>query len=259
MGRRMAATGAFAGRPSVAHAEALLRGVARRGTRLDEPVDALVVGVPWIGPHVPREQLNPVTAAAVALGLALRLRRDAFPIREDGTLVLVHPFTRSFAPVTQAPYAAMFNAIREIQEPDALEEAERAAAVGRASARRVPRGPGVSPPAAVRRLGGVRAGALPPRPGHRRGLPRRDRRPHARLRPEPRDRKRARDGPRRRRRPRPGRDPGRPALRAAVGRVSPTAARCAAAQAARAAGARARRSCRSARSSLPRRSPSRRR
>jgi hypothetical protein len=128
MGRRMTATGAFAGRPSVAHAEALLRGVARRGTRLDEPVDALVVGVPWIGPHVPREQLNPVTTAAVALGLALRLRRDAFPIRDDGTLVLVHPFTRSFAPVTQAPYAAMFNAIREIQEPDELEEAERAAA-----------------------------------------------------------------------------------------------------------------------------------
>jgi hypothetical protein len=91
-------------------------------------VDALVVGVPWIGPHVPREQLNPVTTAAVALGLALRLRRDAFPIRDDGTLVLVHPFTRSFAPVTQAPYAAMFNAIREIQEPDELEEAERAAA-----------------------------------------------------------------------------------------------------------------------------------
>jgi hypothetical protein len=127
-GRRMAATGAFAGPPSVAHAEALLRGVARRGTRLDEPVDCLVVGVPWIGPHVPREQVNPVTAAAVALGLALRLRRDAFPLRPDGTLVLVHPLTRSFAQVTQAPYAAMFNALHTARDPDELLEAERDAA-----------------------------------------------------------------------------------------------------------------------------------
>jgi hypothetical protein len=127
-GRRMTATGAFGGKPSVAHAEALLRGVARRGTRLDEQVDALVVGVPWIGPHVPREPLNPVTTAAVALGLALRLRRDAFPVRREGTLVLVHPLTRSFAPVTQAPYAAMFNVLRELQEPEELVEAERAAA-----------------------------------------------------------------------------------------------------------------------------------
>jgi hypothetical protein len=127
-GRRMAATGAFAGRPSVAHAEALLRGVARRGARLDEPVDALVVGVPWIGPHVPREPLNPVTVAAVALGLALRLRRDAFPIRPGGTLVLVHPLTRSFAHGTQAPYAAMFNALRTARSEQELAETERAAA-----------------------------------------------------------------------------------------------------------------------------------
>jgi len=127
-GRRMSATGAFAGRPSVAHAEALLRGVARRGVRLDGQVDALVVGVPWIGPHVPREPLNPVTTAAVALGLALRLRRDAFPIRDGGTLVLVHPLTRAFAHVTQVPYAAMFGALRELQDPEGLSDAERSAA-----------------------------------------------------------------------------------------------------------------------------------
>ena len=93
----MQATGAFGGPPSVAHAEALLRGIALRGSRLVEPVDALVVGVPWIGPHVPRESPNPVTVAAVALGLALRLRRDAFPIRPGGSLILIHPLTRSFA------------------------------------------------------------------------------------------------------------------------------------------------------------------
>jgi hypothetical protein len=127
-GRRMSATGAFAGRPSVAHTEALLRGITRRGTRLDEPVDCLVVGVPWIGPHVPREQLNPVTTAAVALGLALRLRRDEFPIRPDGTLVVVHPLTRSFAAVTQAPYVAMFNALHTAQSPDELRDAEADAA-----------------------------------------------------------------------------------------------------------------------------------
>jgi Lactate racemase N-terminal domain len=127
-GRRMAATGAFAGRPSVAHAEALVRGVARRGVELDEPVDALVVGMPWIGPHVPREPLNPITAAAVALGLGLRLRRDAFPIRDGGTLVVVHSLTRSFAHGTQAPYAALFDVLRRLEGPDELHAAERSAA-----------------------------------------------------------------------------------------------------------------------------------
>ncbi|MGH3133021.1 MAG: hypothetical protein ACRDNY_04650, partial [Gaiellaceae bacterium] len=127
-GRRLAATGAFAGRPSVAHAEALLRGIALRGTRLAEPLDALVVGVPWIGPHFPREPLNPVTVAAVALGLVLRLRRDAFPVHRDGTLVIVHPLTRSFAHGTQAPYAAMFNALRLTRDASELAGAERAAA-----------------------------------------------------------------------------------------------------------------------------------
>ncbi len=127
-GRRMDATGAFAGPLSVAHAEALLRGIALRGTRLEEPVDALVVGVPWIGPHVPREPLNPITVAAVALGLALRLRRDAFPIRPDGSLVLIHPFTRSFAHGTQTPYATMFSALRDARDREELAEAERGAA-----------------------------------------------------------------------------------------------------------------------------------
>jgi hypothetical protein len=127
-GRRMAATGAFAGRPSVAHAEALVRGVARRGVQLEEPVDALIVGVPWIGPHLPREPLNPITTAAVALGLALRLRRDAFPVRMGGTLVVVHPLTRSFAQVRQAPYAAMFDVLRQLESSEELVEGERAAA-----------------------------------------------------------------------------------------------------------------------------------
>jgi hypothetical protein len=110
--RRVTATAAFAGRPSVAHAEALVRGVEQRGTHLSEPVDALVVGVPWIGPHVPREPLNPITSASTALGLALRQWRDAFPVREGGTLVLVHSLTRSFAHVAHEPYRTLFDVLR---------------------------------------------------------------------------------------------------------------------------------------------------
>jgi hypothetical protein len=82
------------------------------------------VGVPWIGPHFPRESLNPITSASVALGLTLRLWRDAFPIRHDGTLVLVHRLARSFAHGTQAPYAAMFNALRVARDEEELAEAE---------------------------------------------------------------------------------------------------------------------------------------
>jgi Lactate racemase N-terminal domain len=126
-GRQLRATGAFGGPPSVAHAEALLRGVSRRGVQLDEPVDALVVGMPWIGPHVPREPLNPITAAAVVLGHVLRLRRDAFPVAQGGTLVVVHPLTRSFQHTTQAPYAALFDVLRQLEGPDSLAVAERLA------------------------------------------------------------------------------------------------------------------------------------
>lgn len=125
--RRISATAAYAGPPSVAHAEALLRGIELRGAHVPEPLDALVVGVPWAGPHFPREPLNPVTSAALVLGLALRLWRDAFPVRPDGTLVLVHSLTRAFAQGSQDPYQTMFGALRAA-DPDALAVAERDAA-----------------------------------------------------------------------------------------------------------------------------------
>ena len=48
-GRTLAATTAIAGTPSVAHAEALVRTIELRGTRMDAPLDALVLGVPGIG------------------------------------------------------------------------------------------------------------------------------------------------------------------------------------------------------------------
>jgi hypothetical protein len=91
-------------------------------------VDALVVGAPWIGQHHPREIANPISAAAVALGLALRLYRDAFPVRTDGTLVLVHPLSRSFAHGGGDPYAAAFATLRGARDPGELAEAERTAA-----------------------------------------------------------------------------------------------------------------------------------
>jgi hypothetical protein len=109
--RSIAATGAFAGTPSVAHAESLLRTVELRGIPLEEPLDALVVGSPWIGPHVPRELLNPITSAAISLGLLLRMWRDGFPVKDGGTLVLVHALTRNFAHGTQGPYRRLFEAL----------------------------------------------------------------------------------------------------------------------------------------------------
>jgi len=128
-GRVLATTAVFAGTPSVAHAEALIRTIELRAARLAEPVDALVVGVPWIGQHMPRELLNPVTSAATALGLALRLWRDAFPIREGGTLILVHSLARSFAHGTQEPYRRLFDTLAS-GDASALAAAEPAAAFG---------------------------------------------------------------------------------------------------------------------------------
>jgi len=125
--RRVAVIAAFGGSPSVAHAEALLRGVDLRGLRLDEPVDALVVGAPWVGQHLPRERANPVSAASSVLGLALRLYRNAFPIRENGTVVVVHPLARSFEHGAGDPYSVMFNALRTARDGEEVDVAEASA------------------------------------------------------------------------------------------------------------------------------------
>ena len=126
--RELTASAAFAGPPSVAHAEALLRGIALRSARLEAPLDALVVGIPWKTPHQPRERPNPVSAAAVGLGLALRLWRDAFPLVEGGTAILLHPFSRRFSHGSQQPYRAFFGLLRDGRADDELAAAERAAA-----------------------------------------------------------------------------------------------------------------------------------
>lgn len=126
--RRLDAVAALAGPPSVAHVEALLRGVAVRSAALPEQLDAIVVPTPWKSPRQPREPLNPITASAVGLGLALRLWRDRPPLRRGGTIVLLHGFGRAFGHGPQAPYRALFAALRDDRAPGSLEDAERAAA-----------------------------------------------------------------------------------------------------------------------------------
>jgi lactate racemase len=131
--RELTATAVFGGPPSVAHVEALLRGVDARSTTLDRPLDVAVIGVPATTPYLPRERPNPVLAAYLALGLALRLWRDGFPLAEGGTAILLTPFDRRFPHPTQTPYRTFFNALRTLgtraaHEPAAWADAERAAA-----------------------------------------------------------------------------------------------------------------------------------
>ncbi len=118
---------AFAGPPSVAHAEALIRVVEARSTSLDGPLDAIVIGIPRTTHHLPRERPNPLIASYLGLGLALRLWRDAFPVEEGGTAILVHRFHRAFAHPTQNPYRSFFQATRAGRDED-LAQAEAEAA-----------------------------------------------------------------------------------------------------------------------------------
>jgi hypothetical protein len=131
--RELTATAAFGGPPSVAHVEALLRGVDARSATLEAPLDVVVIGVPATTPYLPRQRPNPVLAAYLALGFALRLWRDGFPVAEGGTAILLSPFDRRFPHPVQSPYRTFFNALRTLgtraaHEPDAWADAERAAA-----------------------------------------------------------------------------------------------------------------------------------
>ena len=131
--RELTASAVFGGPPSVAHVEALLRGVDTRSTTLPEPVDTLIIGVPATTPYLPREQPNPVLVAYLALGLALRLWRDGFPVTNGGTAIILSPFDRRFPHPTQQPYRTFFTALRSLgsraaSEPGELAGPERAAA-----------------------------------------------------------------------------------------------------------------------------------
>jgi hypothetical protein len=131
--RELTAAAAYGGMPSVAHAEALLRGTVFRGAELDEQVDALVIGIPPTTPFMPRERPNPISAAYLGLGLALRLWRNAPPIAASGTAILIHPFARRFARPTQQPYRALFYDHRSPGDIGAMRVAERAAVEDKAA------------------------------------------------------------------------------------------------------------------------------
>jgi lactate racemase-like protein len=120
-------TAAYAGPPSVAHAEALLRAIDARSTSLDGKLDAICIGIPATTAHLPREQSNPLLAAYLGLGIALRMWRSEFPLADGGTAILVHHFHRRFGHGTQHPYRAFFRAARDGIEPERLAAAEAAA------------------------------------------------------------------------------------------------------------------------------------
>jgi hypothetical protein len=122
------ASAAFAGPPSAAHAEALVRSVETESAALDEPLDAICIGTPRTTPYLPRERPNALTAAMLGLGYALRLWRNEFPVREGGTVILLSPLRRRFAHPTQQPYRTFFQATRGGRDSALLLEAERAAA-----------------------------------------------------------------------------------------------------------------------------------
>ena len=122
--RELSAFAVFSGPPSVAHAEALLRGIERRQADLDAPLDAICIGIPDTTPYLPREAPNPLFAAFFALGLALRLWRDEFPLVEGGTVILLSRFHRQFSHPTQQPYRAFFHAARAGMLSGELEAAE---------------------------------------------------------------------------------------------------------------------------------------
>ena len=87
-----------------------------------------MIGVPGTTPYLPRERPNPLLVAYLGLGLALRLWRDAFPLVDGGTAILVNRFARHFAHPTQQPYRSFFHATRVGRDPELLADAEAAAA-----------------------------------------------------------------------------------------------------------------------------------
>ena len=126
--RRLDVVAALAGPPSVAHAEALVRGTAVRSVSVAEPFETLVVPLPWESLQVPREPLNPITAAALGLGYVLRLWRNAPPLVEGGTVVLLHPFSRVMGTSSQTPYRTLFATLRDGAAGARLGAAEAVAA-----------------------------------------------------------------------------------------------------------------------------------
>jgi hypothetical protein len=122
------AAAVLAGPPAVAHAEALLRAIELRRATLAEPLDALVIGIPATTPFLPHEKPNPLLAAHLGLAHALGLWRDAFPVHEDGIVILAHRFRRTFPRPTQQPYHVFFRSDPIARDPELLAAAEDAVA-----------------------------------------------------------------------------------------------------------------------------------
>ena len=130
--RRLDVFSALAGPPSVAHAEALLRGTTLKSAELGAPVDAIVVPLPWETLRQPRAPLDPISVAYVGLGVALRLWRERSPLAPGGTVVLLHHLRASFGRSSAAPYRALFEALRE-PDPEHLARTESRLANDRAA------------------------------------------------------------------------------------------------------------------------------
>ena len=118
----LVATAAFAGPPSVAHAEALLAALETRTTAAESGLGVICVPVPDTTLTLPRQRPNPLVVAAFGLGYALRRWRDAPPLERGGTIVLVHGFERRFAHPNQQPYRAFFSAVRLGRDREVLSE-----------------------------------------------------------------------------------------------------------------------------------------
>jgi hypothetical protein len=125
--RELTAAAVFGGTPSNAHSEALVRAIEFKGARVGEPLDAIVIGVPPTTAFIPRGRPNPLAAAYLGLGLALRSWRNGFPVKPGGTAILLHDFQRRFPAPSQSPYRALFADPRTARDPRALRMAERAA------------------------------------------------------------------------------------------------------------------------------------
>ena len=124
--RELTTAAVFGGTPSVAHSEALLRAIEFKGTSLAEPLDAIVIGIPPTTAFIPRSRPNPLAAAYLGLGVALRAWRNRFPVKPGGTAILLHDFQRRF-PAGQAPYRALFADPRTARDARGLRQSERAA------------------------------------------------------------------------------------------------------------------------------------
>jgi hypothetical protein len=128
LSRELRCVSVLAGRPGSAHVEALLRGTAMKGIRLDEPLETILVPLPWKSAHHPRSSPDPVAAAAIGLGLALGQWRSAHPLAPGGTVVLLHPLSRNAHAPLPGATRDLLDALRAGPDVARVREAEAVAA-----------------------------------------------------------------------------------------------------------------------------------